>query len=283
MILGCFTCDARYDVTGYPVGQQFRCRCGAVNTVAAPSGQAELLRCPGCGAGVPPTARHCEYCRAELLLKACPRCLSRVFHGHKHCPECGAGLEQAASPIDRADTLCPRCDSALNSRRVSDLVIDECAACHGVFLDQVAVQRVVTDRRQVRAEALLGALLREDIRPHGPGTRLYVKCPTCRNIMNRRQFATGAGVIVDVCKTDGTFFDAGELPRIIEFVMQGGLERAERADIERLRERAKREMSDAQAAKHSAAVMQGSSGFGGLSSSSSSSNALVRFLLELFG
>ncbi len=31
-----------------------------------------IVACPGC---------VCAYCSSELLLKACPRCLSRVFHG----------------------------------------------------------------------------------------------------------------------------------------------------------------------------------------------------------
>ena len=48
-------------------------------------------------------------CDAALLVKACPRCLSRVFHGHKHCPECGAELGIAATEQTHADRACPRC------------------------------------------------------------------------------------------------------------------------------------------------------------------------------
>ena len=57
------------------------------------------------------------------------------------------------------------------------------------------------------------------------GGKMYIKCPTCSTLMNRKLFATGAGVVVDVCRTHGTFFDAGELPAIIEFVRAGGLVR----------------------------------------------------------
>ena len=52
--------------------------------------------------------------------------------------------------------------------------------------------------------------------------------------------ASGSGVIVDVCRADGMFFDAGELPAIIDFVMQGGLERAAKRDAERKQEEARR-------------------------------------------
>ena len=204
-----------------------------------------MLACPRCAAPVAATASACAYCRAELLLKACPRCLSRVFHGHKHCPECGTGLAQVAESAPRADAPCPRCDRPLAGRLVGDVVIDECGGCAGVFLDKLAIERVVTDRRQARAEALLGALQRGDA-PLVPAGRMYVKCPSCRVVMNRKQFATGARVVVDVCRDHGTFFDAGELPRIIDFVMRGGLEAAERAELQRLRDQARREMQSAQ-------------------------------------
>jgi Zn-finger nucleic acid-binding protein len=44
--------------------------------------------------------------------------------------------------------------------------------------------------------------------------------------MNRKNFAEVSGVIVDVCKKHGTWFDLGELPRVLAFVAAGGLERS---------------------------------------------------------
>lgn len=243
MILACAGCDSRYDVTGYPVGQQFRCRCGTITELQAPSPQAGLLACPQCGAGVAPTSKACEHCTQQLLLKACPRCLSRVFHGHKHCPECGAGLSLAATVEPGEDRQCPRCDQALGGRLVGDVVVDECVACHGLWLDHVAVQRIVTDRQQARADSLLGALPATLTYAAQPASKMYVKCPVCRVVMNRRLFAAGSGVIVDICKAHGAFFDTGELPRIIEFVMQGGLEQAARRDIDQRRAQAQREIN----------------------------------------
>jgi Zn-finger nucleic acid-binding protein len=246
MILACPTCDGRYDLTGYLPGQQFRCRCGTVMTLEAESTQAGLLACPQCAAGVSPSASACSYCSTELLLKACPRCLSRVFHGHKHCPECGAELDRVAAGSAHADMPCPRCETHLRPRLVGDLCIDECPGCRGLFLDHVAIKRIVIERQQARADALLGALPKHAVQEVGQQTKMYLKCPTCRVVMNRKQFAAGAGVIIDVCKTHGTFFDVGELPQIIEFVREGGLEKAERREIERMREAAKREQANAQ-------------------------------------
>ena len=215
-------------------------------TLEAPSPQAGLLACPRCGAGGSPTEHTCEYCNSELLLKACPRCLSRVFHGHKHCPCCGAELDIAAIGETKKDMPCPRCATALHARMVGDIVVDECEKCLGLFLDHIAIKRVIADRQQSRAEALLGALPRAEVKLLPPGGRMYVKCPSCAQIMNRRQFALGAGVIIDVCKLHGTFFDVGELPSIIEFVMQGGLERAERAELDRQREQLRKQREQLQ-------------------------------------
>jgi Zn-finger nucleic acid-binding protein len=56
--------------------------------------------------------------------------------------------------------------------------------------------------------------------------------------MNRQVFARISGVIVDVCKDHGVWFDTGELEAVIEFIEAGGLEAArERATLARLADR----------------------------------------------
>jgi Zn-finger nucleic acid-binding protein len=287
VILACSSCDSRYDVTGYEPGQQFRCRCGTITQLAAPSSQAGLLRCPHCGAGVGPQSASCIHCNHALLLKACPRCLTRVFHGHEHCPTCGTVLSRPAEASHAGDDAppgdpCPRCESPLAPRLVGDIVIDECAKCLGVFLDALAIERIIEDRRQARADALLGELP-SSLAPMTavpPGGKLYVKCPRCATIMNRKQFATGAGVIIDVCKKHGTFFDVGELPAIIKFVMHGGLEKAAHKDIERVREQARAELARARdahvdAERHHGHGQNFSTGF-------TSGGALVDLLFSLW-
>ena len=70
----------------------------------------------------------------------------------------------------------------------------------------------------------------------------YVPCPDCKQLMNRSNFARSSGVIIDLCKQHGVWFDADELPRIIEFIDKGGLERArEKQKIELEQERSKLE------------------------------------------
>ena len=55
----------------------------------------------------------------------------------------------------------------------------------------------------------------------------YRPCPSCHQLMNRKNFGGMSGIIVDVCTLHGTYFDAGELPRVLEFVRRGGLAKAQ--------------------------------------------------------
>jgi hypothetical protein len=97
--------------------------------------------------------------------------------------------------------------------------------------------------------------------------------------MNRKLFAAGAGVIVDVCRAHGTFFDAGELPAIIEFVMQGGLEQAQKKELERERQRIQHEKQMA----GSMAIAPHSFDFARTDRRDSAGGALVELLFTLFG
>ena len=62
--------------------------------------------------------------------------------------------------------------------------------------------------------------------------------------MNRINFARCSGVIVDVCKGHGSWFDASELREIIEFIRAGGLElsrQKEKREIEFERQQLKQD------------------------------------------
>jgi len=121
---------------------------------------------------------------------------------------------------------CPRCSNALVGNRIENVVAHECPECAGVFLDENAIGLVLQDHENKLARAVVEALPR---RPHSPmpgDGKMYVKCPVCTTMMNRKLFAAGTGIVVDVCRNHGTFFDAGELPAIMDFVMSGELAKA---------------------------------------------------------
>lgn len=56
----------------------------------------------------------------------------------------------------------------------------------------------------------------------------YRACPACGQVMSRSNFGRVSGVIIDVCRPNGAWFDRGELAAIRRFLRDGGLHRYER-------------------------------------------------------
>ncbi len=279
MIVECPACESRYDVTGRPPGTKARCRCGQIFELPAPAQSASALACPKCGGNVASGSSTCGFCEAALLVKACPRCFARIFHGAKHCDQCGATVDVPAN-VNADGTAkclaCPRCDASptMIARLVGDTLLDECPGCHGVWLDAAGVDRLVRERRQTSTEAVLGmgGPARTGVLPVVPPGRMYVKCPECETIMNRANFAKRSGIIIDTCRGHGTWFDADELPRIVEFVMNGGIEAANEARLEQLRDEARREKSNARSERMRSTVQGSGVGMAGFHGGSRNNN-----------
>jgi Zn-finger nucleic acid-binding protein len=127
---------------------------------------------------------------------------------------------------------CPRCRLGLLLRPLADVTLEECASCGGLFVSRELLGRLldVEDLGLAVLDEFPRAPVAETVGP------IYVGCPRCGKLMNRRLFAVGSEVIVDECRPHGTWFDASELPRLVDFAMGGGLKR-EAARLERLREK----------------------------------------------
>jgi Zn-finger nucleic acid-binding protein len=125
------------------------------------------------------------------------------------------------------DLTCPRCGVGLTSRAIADARVDECSRCAGVFVPSLLMPRV-TDALDLAPEVI--AQFPEGTPVPHPGGPMYVKCPRCRSVMNRRLFAPGARVVVDECRGHGVWFDDAELRAVADFVADGGMERARKAE-----------------------------------------------------
>jgi Zn-finger nucleic acid-binding protein len=139
---------------------------------------------------------------------------------------------------DAVARLCPRCQGPLGELADPRGPVLPCARCGGVFVGAALMGELVSTRAEggdelvTKAGATLApSTLEPEIR--------YLSCPLCGVRMNRQNFGQRSGAIVDVCKQHGTFFDAGELVRVVEFVRAGGYEAFEaRRLAERKRESA---------------------------------------------
>ena len=194
---------------------------------------AEALNCPNCGAGAASSATQCEFCKTRLKTVGCTSCLGLMFLGSRFCGHCGAIAAPVEIDLDGKTGDCPRCRKALENLRIDKTSIRGCASCDGVWMDAKTFETICADRE--RQSAVLGFLDGRRIHTQ-PLTKVnYVPCPDCDQLMNRSNFAKASGVIVDICKKHGVWFDMDELPAIIEFIQKGGMEIArqrERNEIE---------------------------------------------------
>jgi len=175
--------------------------------------------------------RICPHCDVRLENVRCQRCFSLQAPGTFACARCGQSLELEPL-LDASDAPCPRCKHPLEVWPGEDTRIHECPHCGGIFVPRDSLAEIL-------CSAEIGGALREgpprhvresggwsvdsDVRPLAEIR--YVPCPLCHASMNRVNFGRVSGVIVDVCRRHGTWFDAGELTRVVAFVGAGGLEK----------------------------------------------------------
>ncbi len=117
-----------------------------------------------------------------------------------------------------------------------------------------AFEKICAEREQ--QSAVLGAASTAPANTvNTQGKVNYVPCPECKQLMNRINFARCSGVIVDVCKGHGTWFDRDELSRIIEFIRGGGLEASREREKAAIKEERRRlldeQLADARRTKRS--------------------------------
>lgn len=193
----------------------------------------EALNCPNCGAGVANDSTECEFCKTRLRTMACPTCFQQIFVGSQFCDHCGAKAVQVTATD--ADNLgdCPRCSQRLELLRIGGTSLSQCKKCDGLWADVETFESVCADRE--KQSAVLGFIGERKTIAEPLANISYVPCPNCKQLMNRSNFAQASGVIIDTCKQHGVWFDAEELPKIIEFIQKGGMEIArqrERMEID---------------------------------------------------
>ena len=183
--------------------------------------------CPGCAAPFGSTLL-CDHCGHDRAPTSCALCFHRNPVERSVCEGCGAdlGLEPVFGP---SELRCPECFGQLRMAQVEGGCLFDCHGCGGQLLEHGALAELLRRAKEQRDEGPPRSLRA----PALPDRVRYLGCPVCQKPMNRKNFASQSGVIVDVCREHGTFFHRHELPRIAAFVRAGGLElAAERAHRE---------------------------------------------------
>jgi Zn-finger nucleic acid-binding protein len=191
------------------------------------------------------------------------------------------GWARAEVQGPRADLHCPDGHGPLEAIRLSHpstTSLDRCPTCLGLFLEHGTLQQLLREAVGPVWEVdtpLLNSLV-ESPRSQ-PGALRYRACPACGDMMNRSLFGKRSGVIVDRCRSHGTWLDPGELRQLLAWTRAGGaLRHEEQSEQERLRQE-RREARDAQE------LQRKLEGLVALESGSPQSSLLETDLLVLLG
>ena len=201
---------------------------------------ASAVKCPACGAPAVDGATRCDYCHSVLATISCPVCFGLLLQGAAFCPHCGAARSRAEI-ADRQTTPCPSCRGTMHWLTVGTTELLECEKCDGTWVEAATFERLCADR-----ESQAGILKRPEQPPRKAGKSpsaepiRYRPCPRCGKLMNRMNFAHVSGTVVDVCRGHGTFLDRGELHQVVQFILDGGIDRARQHERDDLLEQQRR-------------------------------------------
>jgi Zn-finger nucleic acid-binding protein len=251
LLVACPQCKRQYDASGLEIGGQFHCRCGAVLTVHQPHGHdADVVCCSRCGAPRSQGAMSCQYCGADFTLHerdldtVCPHCLACVSHNAKFCHHCGTRISPEMVAGEDSKLNCPACGNGytLRSRALGEVSALECNRCAGLWLGtdsfRQLTEKAAVDAKNAEPRGAPQKARAEEAETPPPSATRYRPCAVCGQLMVRQNYGRQSGVIVDVCKYHGVWFDADELPRILEWIRAGGLARV---NEEKAREQANEE------------------------------------------
>ena len=188
--------------------------------------EACVYQCPVCGAFAQEGERSCRHCSTALATLRCGHCFELSFPDDLRCRGCGheLGLEPAAQP---SNLVCPDCQHQLEAFAAGTGTLHACESCGGQLVSH-GLLRALLESREILGGAVASVLDAPRSNPLAKPVR-YRACPACQQMMNRKNFGSTSGIIIDICSLHGSFFDAGELPRVLEFVRRGGLLRAKAA------------------------------------------------------
>jgi Zn-finger nucleic acid-binding protein len=122
--------------------------------------------------------------------------------------------------------MCPNCAKNMQTIKLDlkeAIHIERCNSCFGLFFDPGEIESLlessVSNVFNINLEHIDN--INQD-RFQSKKKVKYVKCPVCKNFMNRVNFAHRSGVIIDQCMAHGIWLDSGEITHLMEWKKAGG-------------------------------------------------------------
>ncbi len=189
-----------------------------------------MAQCINCSAPLPPNTIVCDYCgsRNDTDLMGVHTYTTHELESGRICPRCNIALQTIDLKID------------------GRFFIERCDQCMGLFFDTGELE-VLLDASVKNVFSINFKKLTHITDTMAPETLTvaYIKCPVCNKFMNRSNFGSRSGVIVNACGDHGIWLDSGELRRLFEWKKAGGTLLHEQRQLEAAREKAKKEKEKA--------------------------------------
>ena len=171
------------------------------------------MRCKFCSAPLPKKGLICNYCgqRNPLNLNV----LSKVEFEEKN-----------------TEYNCPVCDITFDNINIGlkqRVIIQRCNDCDGIFITEDILEQMI-HKQKIDKEKMDFNILRfiqNNPRQQRETIIRYRKCPVCDQIMQRINYRSVSGVIVDRCLRHGIWLDGGELKQLFEWKSVGGKQKTE--------------------------------------------------------
>ena len=134
-------------------------------------------------------------------------------------------MMESRHTADKPDTLiCPSYKQKLRLALDEGAPVYTCERCKGAWVKLANEKAILQVKPQVFSIHELKRL-RKLYQPLGKDDPVRLRtCPECNELMYRRNWGGYSGVIVDRCEQHGTWYDEGELEKLREYIVLGGIE-----------------------------------------------------------
>ena len=110
--------------------------------------------------------------------------------------------------------ICPTCKNDMIAVEYSNIELDYCIDCHGVWLDSEELELLLESMSMESSHLFLSNLLDSKEVESSEKKR---KCPICGQKMKKITIGQQPEILIDVCRQeDGLWFDGGELGQLLK-------------------------------------------------------------------
>jgi len=110
--------------------------------------------------------------------------------------------------------ICPTCKSDMIVVEHSNIELDYCTNCHGVWFDSGELELLMESMELESPNQLFGDILNS---PEAASPEKKRKCPLCGHKMKKTIIGEQPEILIDVCQQgDGLWFDGGEVGQLIK-------------------------------------------------------------------